>query len=89
MNEGLYNLNNEDGTAILKGTTDPTRVCGVAECGVMQPANPWLQEVRRHLTPPFVLREHHECGLGYRCAFRAAAMSRVACPTMTRRASPS
>ena len=110
MNEGLYNLNNEDGTASPKddgttGTTDPTRACGLADCcdridgqiaegctaegGVKRPANPWLQEVRRHLTPPFVLREHHECGLGYRCAFRAAAMSRVACPTMTRRASPS
>ena len=32
MNEGLYNLNNEDGTASLKGTTDPTRACGVADC---------------------------------------------------------
>ena len=73
MNEGLYNLNNEDGTASLKGTSDPTRVCGVAECcdpiddqiaegctaegGVKRPANPWLQEVRRHLTPPFVYGE--------------------------------
>jgi len=78
MNEGLYNLNNEDGTASLKddgttGTTDPTRACGLADCcdridgqiaegctaegGVKRPANPWLQEVRRPLAPPFVLRE--------------------------------
>ena len=99
MNEGLYNLN-EDGTASLKDTTDPTRACGVADCcadptvdgcesGVKRPANPWLQEVRRPLTPPFVLREYHTGGLVYRCAFRAAAMSWVACPTLTRTASPS
>jgi len=100
MNEGLHNINNEDGTASLKGTTDPTRACGVADCcpdttadgcesGVKRPANPWLQEVRLHLTPPFVLREYHTGGLVYRCAFRAAAISLVACPTLTRTASPS
>ena len=104
MNEGLYNLF-PNGTASLKGTTDPTRACGLADCcanitadgdrpdgcesGVKRPANPWLQEVRRHLTPPFVLREYHTGGLVYRCAFRAAAISLVACPTLTRTASPS